>query len=111
MSIEGRIDDLIEAGWKVLDSDFDPVAFHCWRRRAFDCLADLLGADHVYTLHFARFARHDRITDQLAAVGILSAVEQQMAPEGQEPARTIGHPNAVPAFAEKLGCSVQRSAP
>jgi hypothetical protein len=28
MSVEERIDDLIEAGWGVLDSDFDPVAFH-----------------------------------------------------------------------------------
>jgi hypothetical protein len=28
MSVEERINDLIEAGWGVLDSDFDPVAFH-----------------------------------------------------------------------------------
>ena len=27
MSIERRIDDLIEAGWGVVDSDFDPFAF------------------------------------------------------------------------------------
>lgn len=43
MSVEQRIDDLIEAGWGVLDSDFDPVAFQRWRRRAFDCLTPWLG--------------------------------------------------------------------
>ena len=30
MSIERRMDDLIEAGWGVLDSDFDPIAFQHW---------------------------------------------------------------------------------
>ena len=34
MSIERRIDDLIEAGWGVVDSEFDPIAFHHWRRSA-----------------------------------------------------------------------------
>ena len=27
MCIEKQIDDLIEAGWKVIATDFDPVAF------------------------------------------------------------------------------------
>lgn len=77
MSVEQRIDDLIEAGWGVLDSDFDPVAFHRWRRRAFDCLTAMLGSDHVYTRHFENFVRLGGKTDLLAAGGILSAAKEQ----------------------------------
>ena len=60
MFIEGRIDDLIEAGWNVLDSDFDPVAFLRWRRSAFDYLTAMVGPDHVYTRRFESFLRHRR---------------------------------------------------
>jgi hypothetical protein len=38
MSIEQRIDNLIAAGWYVLDSDFDPVAWQQWREQAFLCV-------------------------------------------------------------------------
>jgi hypothetical protein len=57
MSVEERIDDLIDAGWRVLDSDFDPTAFHRWRLSAFDCLKDMLGSDHYYARHFAMLLR------------------------------------------------------
>ncbi len=76
MAIDGRIDDLIEAGWGVLDSDFDPVAFQRWRRRAFDCLTALVGPDHVYTRHFENFVRQGGKRDLLAAGGILSAAKE-----------------------------------
>ena len=66
MSIETRIDDLIEAGWDVLDSDFDPAAFQRWRRSAFDCLTAMVGPDHVYTRHFEKLVRQDGKTDLLA---------------------------------------------
>ena len=79
MAIEARIDDLIEAGRSVLDSDFDPIAFLRWRRRAFDCLADMLGPDNVYTRHFESFVRQGRQIDRLAAVGVLSSAQQPMA--------------------------------
>jgi len=65
MSIERRIDDLIEAGWDVLDSDFDPVAFQRWRRSAFDCLTAMVGPDHVYTRHFGKLVRQGGKTDLL----------------------------------------------
>ena len=67
MSIERRIDDLIEAGWGVVASDFDPIAFHHWRRSAFDCLTAMFGPDHVYTKHFAKLVRQGVETDLLAA--------------------------------------------
>jgi hypothetical protein len=79
MAIDGRIDDLIEAGWCVVESDFDPVAFQQWRRRAFDCLTAMFGPDHVYTRHFENLVRQGRKTDILAAGGILSAAKEQMA--------------------------------
>ena len=69
MSVEQRIDHLIEAGWGVLDSDFDLIAFHHWRRSAFDCLTALFGPDHVYTRHFAKLVRQGGKTDLLIALG------------------------------------------
>jgi hypothetical protein len=85
MAIDGRIDELIEAGWGVLDSDFDPVAFQRWRRSAFDCLTALVGPDHVYTRHFENFVRQGGKPGLIAAGGILSAAKEQMA--GTELAR------------------------
>jgi hypothetical protein len=77
MSIERRIDDLIEAGWGVLHSNFDPIAFHHWRRSAFDCLTAMFGPDHVYTKHFEKLVRQGGKTDLLAAGGILIAAKEQ----------------------------------
>jgi hypothetical protein len=39
--VEKQLDKLIEAGWFVLDSDFDPEAFADWRRSALVCVAAL----------------------------------------------------------------------
>jgi hypothetical protein len=77
MSVEERIDDLIEAGWGVLDSDFDPVAFHRWRRRAFDCLTAVVGLNHVYTRHFQNFVGQSGKKELLAAGGILRPAKEQ----------------------------------
>lgn len=41
MSLDQRIDALIEAGWYVVESDFDETAVQNWRKRAIECLADL----------------------------------------------------------------------
>jgi hypothetical protein len=79
VAIEGRIDESIEAGWGVLDSDFDPVASQRWRRKAFDCLTALVGPDHVYTRHFENFVRQGGKTYLIAAGSILSAAKEQMA--------------------------------
>jgi hypothetical protein len=79
MAIDGRIDDLIEAGWGVLDSDCDPVAFQRWRCRALDCLTALVGPDHVYTRQFGNFVRQGGEGDLLVAGGIRSTAKEQMA--------------------------------
>ena len=110
MSVEERIDDLIEAGWGVLDSDFDPVAFQRWRRRAFDCLTAMVGPDHVYTRHFENFVRQGGKTDLLAAGGILSAAKEQMAGKNRlGPAKANGNVTSVP-LTEKIGGSIKRRA-
>ena len=103
MSVEQQIDDLIEAGWSVLDSDFDPIAFQRWRRKAFDCLTAVVGPDHVYTRHFANFARHGGKTDLLAAAGILSAAQQGIAGNGLESVRGTGSLRPISALHEKTG--------
>src|SRR5271157_5009490 len=77
MSVEQRIDHLTKAGWGVLDSDFDPMAFHRWRRSAFDCLTAMFGPDHVYTRHFEKLVRQGGKTELLAAGGILIAAKEQ----------------------------------
>ena len=96
MSIERRIDDLIEAGWGVLDSDFDPVAFQRWRCRAFDCLTALVGPDHVYTRHFEKFARQGGKTDFLAAGGILIAAKEQVSCNSPGSVKANGNVTSVP---------------
>ncbi len=52
MKIENRIDELIKAGWKVLESDFDTAAFQQWRLKAFECVDAMFGSDHDYTKYF-----------------------------------------------------------
>ena len=96
MCTEERIDGLIEAGWFVLDSDFDPAAFQYWRQSAFDCLIDMLGPDHYYTQYFASLLRQGEKAETLAAVGILSAAQQQITGNRQEPPKTNGNGAAGP---------------
>lgn len=79
MSIERRIDDLIKAGWGVLESDFDPDAFQHWRQKAFECLNAMFGPDHIYTKYFEHFVQQGGRKDVLAAGGVLVAAKQQMA--------------------------------
>ena len=79
MSMECRIDELIKAGWGVVESDFDPAAFQNWRRKAFECLNAMFGPDHIYTKYFEHFVQQSDRTNVLAAGGVLVAAKQQMA--------------------------------
>jgi len=106
MCVEHRIDDLIEAGWGVLNSDFDPVVFQRWRRRAFNCLTAMVGPDHVYTRHFERFVRQEEEVDLLIASGILSAAKEQSCSRQQQ-AKAHGNGTAV-SLSEKIGGSTGR---
>lgn len=79
MSVEDRIDALIEAGWCMLDSDFDPRAFRRWRLTALDCLSDLLGPNHTYTLYFRTLVEQNNKLNWLAGGGILTAARYSTA--------------------------------
>ncbi len=78
MQLERQIDELIKAGWGVVDSDFDPVAFQHWRLKAFECLTAMFGPDHVYTKYFEQFVQREERTNVLAAGGVLVAAKEQI---------------------------------
>ena len=79
MSVERRIDELIKAGWGVLESDFDPDAFQNWRQKAFECLNAMFGPDHIYTKYFEHFVQQGGRKNVLAAGGVLVAAKHQIA--------------------------------
>jgi hypothetical protein len=84
MCVERRIDDLIQAGWGVLESDFHPDAFQNWRRKAFYCLNTLLGPDHFYTKHFGSHVQEAEKKNLLVGGGILTAAKEKMVRDCQE---------------------------
>jgi hypothetical protein len=57
MNCEKRLDDLIEAGWHVIDTEFDQQAFDFWKKKAYDFLSDFVGPDHVCTRDFENYVR------------------------------------------------------
>lgn len=73
MQLEKSIDDLIEAGWMVIHSDFDEAAFQNWRSKAAVCLDSLLGSEHTYTQYFRNHVRRSATSSILTGVGILTA--------------------------------------
>jgi hypothetical protein len=85
MRAEKMIDDLIEAGWFVLESDFDTTAFGRWRRQAFKCVEVLMGADHPYTLYFKNFVLKEGNKDLLAGEGILTAIKEHFSGPRAQP--------------------------
>ncbi|MGO9566869.1 MAG: hypothetical protein ACLP5H_04940 [Desulfomonilaceae bacterium] len=76
MHQERLIDNLIEAGWHVLDTDFDEAALRNWRELALICLTDLLGSDHVYVQQFDDWVRHREKLNLMAAGGVLVAAKE-----------------------------------
>ena len=42
MSLDGRLKELINAAWKVIEKDFDEKAFLSWRKEAADCFKQIL---------------------------------------------------------------------
>ncbi len=84
MMIEHQIDRLIDAGWTVLESDFDAEAFHDWKRKAYECLNSILGPDHAYTQYFSHCVNLPETGCVLAGRGILSAAKEEITLLGAE---------------------------
>ncbi len=89
MKLEERIDQLIKAGWEVIESDFDPRAFQQWRLKAFECLAVMFGPDHVYTKYFEHFVQQGDRANVLAAGGVLVAAKEQMMGKELQPSKSL----------------------
>ena len=69
--MDRKIDDLIAAGWDVIDADFDAAAFKRWREKALECLTELVGPDHAYTQYFNDYVRTFETKAVLAGEGLL----------------------------------------
>jgi hypothetical protein len=78
MSSEKALDDLIEAGWRVIETDFEPEAFLSWRKQALDCVLVLVGPDHPYAKFFNAFLAKEARNSLLAGAGILEATREQV---------------------------------
>ena len=83
-TIDRLVDNLIEAGWDVLESDFDPGAFRVWRKAASECVAALAGPHHPYTKYFEDYVLVPESTDLLAGEGILMAIREHVCPRSIE---------------------------
>jgi hypothetical protein len=79
MSYERSLDDLIEAGWSVIETDFSPDAFLNWRKRALDCVTSLVGPDHPYAMFLTAFVVQGGRNSILAGVGVLEGTREQIA--------------------------------
>jgi hypothetical protein len=75
MCVPKVLDDLIDAGWQVIESDFDPNAFITWRKCARDYVVTLMGPDHPYAQFLDEFLDKEAKTSALAVAGILEATK------------------------------------
>ena len=91
MNMQNRIDELIKAGWGVVDSDFDPEAFKHWRLKAFECLTAMFGPDHVYNKYFEHLVEQGGRANVLAAEGVLFAAKETLTVKGLQPSKRVDH--------------------
>ena len=68
-----KIDALIKAGWRVVETDFSESMFQEWRKRAFDCVVALCGKCHPYADYFRSGVKVARKSSVLTGVGLLTA--------------------------------------
>jgi hypothetical protein len=68
-----RLDDLIEAGWHVVDTEFDAEALYYWKKKALDFLTDFVGPDHACTQSFRDTIQHTEQFEPLDGIDIFAA--------------------------------------
>ena len=76
MTYEERLERLIRAGWRVIDSNFDESAYLQWRKESAKCLAEMFGPDHFYYLQFTNKVRARNPQNILIGDGILVAARE-----------------------------------
>lgn len=69
---------LIEAGYQVVDSDFDETTFKKWRQQAIACISSLLGADHPYTRSFSEYVRNCDLDSLFLGRGLVDATKREV---------------------------------
>jgi hypothetical protein len=74
-----RLDELIEAGWDVLETNFDEDAFQQWREKAYKYIEATVGEHHPHAKYFRQYVRKSKPTDILAGGGILIATKEDVA--------------------------------
>jgi hypothetical protein len=79
MELERQFDELIRAGWQLMDGGYSERSFQSWRKSAFECLLSLLGPDHSYTNYFEWRLRKAEAADVLTGVGVLTAAKLRCA--------------------------------
>ena len=82
-----RLDDLIEAGWHVVDTEFDAKALYYWRKKALDFLTDFVGPDHACTQSFRDCIQQTTQFDPLDRSDIFAAAGNDI-PTVEEDERT-----------------------
>ncbi len=75
-----RLDDLIEAGWHVVDTEFDAKAFYHWKKKALDFLNDFVGPDHACTQSFKHCIQQSELFDSPDGNEILAAGAKDHSP-------------------------------
>jgi hypothetical protein len=86
--IEKLIDEVIEAGWGVLKTNFDEKAFAHWRQSAYDCIAALLAPDHPCFRLFQDHVNEPDAMSLLTGGGILYSVRELLTTSSSEPERS-----------------------
>lgn len=69
---------LIEAGYQVVDSDFDEITFKKWRQKAIACISSLLGAEHPYTRSFSEYVRNCDLNSLFLGRGLVDATKREV---------------------------------
>jgi hypothetical protein len=73
MHADKEFENLIEAGWSVLRSDFTESAFLHWRQRVQEYFSVSLGHDHPYARCFGEWVQTSGQCELLVGVGLLTA--------------------------------------
>ncbi len=78
LSHDEAFEALVEAGYQVVDTDFDEMAFRKWRQKAIDCIAVLLGAEHPYVRSFSEHVRRRDFNSLFLGRGLVSATKRDV---------------------------------
>ncbi len=78
---------LVEAGYELVESDFDEMTFKKWRQKAIDCISSLLGPDHPYTRSFSEHVRRHDPNNLFLGRGLIDATRQDVLTKMKRPGK------------------------